>query len=237
MAAGDRPADARDSAGASVRTGRRHDARSSGSPPRHNLRDRRRLLPGAPRDRCRAAGRHDRRRRRVQLLSDQESRRARRRRRGRDQRSRARRHGSGGCATAARPTGTITRRPASTRGSTSCRRRSCARGCRGSPAGPAGAARWRRGIAAAGERRGHRPAAGARPGHVYHLFVVRVRDARGDARLALQTAPGRSRHRNAGALPGCRFRGSRRWRRADPRDARPRRARATKCCRCRSILG
>ena len=55
--------------------------------------DRRGLLPGAPGDRRRAAGRHDRRRRRVQLLSDEESRRARRRRRGRHQRSRARRPG------------------------------------------------------------------------------------------------------------------------------------------------
>ena len=50
-------------------------ARTDRRPPQSA--DRRRLLPGAPRDRCRPSGRHDRRGGGVQLLSDQEPRRAR----------------------------------------------------------------------------------------------------------------------------------------------------------------
>ena len=65
-------------------------------------RARRGLLPGAPRDRRRAPGRHDRHRRRVQLLSDQEPRRARRRRRRRSRNDARWPTASGGCATAAR---------------------------------------------------------------------------------------------------------------------------------------
>ena len=82
----------------------------------------------------------DRRRRRLQLLSDQESRRPGRRRRVDDARCGARWRERSGCATAARPTGTGTTSSASTRGSTRCRRRSCAPACRSSAGGPSGGA-------------------------------------------------------------------------------------------------
>ena len=69
---------------------------------------------------------------------------------------------------------------ASTRGSTTCRRRSCARGCRGCRGWTARrralAARYRR---APGRRAGRAACRSAIAGHVYHLFVVRTpeRDA------------------------------------------------------------
>ena len=148
---------------------------------RTTLADRRGLLSGAPRDGGRTAGRHDRRRRRLQLLPDEEPRRARRRRRGRHERRARSPTASGGCATADRPIATTTRSPASTRGSTRCRPRSCARGCRFSRLDRAAArARGcvsRRLLAGAPVRRAP---AKLDAGHVYHLFVVataRRRDA------------------------------------------------------------
>ena len=84
------------------------------------------LLPGASGDSRRPRRRNDRRRGRVQLLSDQESRRARRWRRGRHQRSAPSPSASGGSETAARRIAITIRKPASIRGSTRCRRPSCA---------------------------------------------------------------------------------------------------------------
>ena len=70
----------------------------------------RRLLPGAPRHLRGTAGRHVRRRRRIQLLSDEESRRARRWRRGHHARCRARRAHQAAAETADRPIAIITSR-------------------------------------------------------------------------------------------------------------------------------
>ncbi len=69
---------------------------------------RRRRLPGAPGHRRGAPGRQRSARRGLQLLSDQEPRRARRRRRRHHRRCRRWPSASSGCATAARPTATIT---------------------------------------------------------------------------------------------------------------------------------
>ena len=80
----------------------------AGPPRAHH---RRGLLPGPPGDGGRRAGRHAGRRRRLQLLPDQEPRRARRRRRRGHQRSRRWPSGSGSSATAGRPTATCTRSP------------------------------------------------------------------------------------------------------------------------------
>ena len=85
---GDWTSDAGDPAGALVRPGRRHGGDRAGRRAAHAP-DCRRLLPGPSRDGRRPARRHDRRGRRIQLLSNQESWSARRRRRGRHERPRA----------------------------------------------------------------------------------------------------------------------------------------------------
>ena len=92
----------RDSAGAPLRPGGRHDAdRGHRAPaqPRH----RRRRLSGAPGHRRGPARRHHRPGGRIQLLSHEEPGRAWRRRRDRDQRRARSPIGCAGCAMAARP--------------------------------------------------------------------------------------------------------------------------------------
>ena len=79
---------------------------------------------------------------------------------------------SGGCATAARPAATTTSKPASTAGSTRCRRPCCARGCRDWPRPPPPARAGARRIASASGPP-CAPIAERDPGHVYHLFPVR----------------------------------------------------------------
>ena len=148
---------------------------------RHNLRDRRGLLPGASGDGRRPACRHHRHRGCVQFLSDEEPRRARRRWRGRDARSGARGLESSGCATAGRRTDIVIRSRASTRGSTKCRRRFSGRGSRGCRAGPKPGVVWPRHIARRSRGASVDLPAERDPGHVYHLFVVRS-----PARAALQ---------------------------------------------------
>ena len=144
--------------------------------------DRRRLLPGAPRDVGRPAGRHDRRRRRVQLLSDEESRRARRRRRGRHQRrarwpTRLKRLRNGGQTRSLSPPGAGHQLAA--------RRHAGGRPARAAAAparrGPSAGARWRRATAPRWPARRSQPLPERDPGHVYHLFVVST-----DERDALQ---------------------------------------------------
>ena len=97
----------RDHAGPSLRAAGRHAGHRRG---RRAARpgDRRGLLPGASRDLRRPAGRQLRRGRGLQLLPDEEPWRARRRRRDDDRRRRRSPPGADGCATAARPTATIT---------------------------------------------------------------------------------------------------------------------------------
>ena len=103
------------------------------------------------------------------------------------------------------------RRPASTRGSTKCRPRSCARACRACAHGPSAAARWRRGIASGCARRSGRRDAG-----------VRSRSRLSSVRRANPTAPGRcsvSCWRAASkrwCTIRCRFRRSRRCAAVDP---------------------
>ncbi len=115
----------------------------------------------------------DRRRGRVQLLSDEEPRRA-RRRRGRDTNDATSPRERGCCATTANASGSSTSCTAATPGSTRCRRRSCARSCRISTTGR----QRRRAIAARydealdGTTGIAAPARGPGRRHVYHLYVV-----------------------------------------------------------------
>ena len=111
VARGDRPADAGDSAGPPLRAGRRH-GRARAHRRAAPSRDRRRLLPGAPRDGCEAA-RSARSASPARSASTRPRISARSATAARSSRTIARwRHGSGGCATAARPTAIITRKPA-----------------------------------------------------------------------------------------------------------------------------
>ena len=101
------------------------------------------------------------------------------------------------CASTARATRSPTSGSAGTRGSTSCRRRSCACCCRGSTAGRRAAARPRAHYADAGlGELVALPVATAGAAPAWHLFVVRhARAAELDAR------PDRGRHRRARLLP------------------------------------
>ena len=121
------------------------------------------------------------------------------------------------------------RNRASTRGSTTCRRRFCAPGCRGCAAGRRGAARWRRAIAQRLRRRAGRAAAGARS----RPRLPSVRRERRRDRDAAAGASGGARHRNADSLPGRRSRASRRWPASGRTIARLRRGCATGYSRCR----
>ena len=161
---------------------------------------RRRRVPGAPRHGRRPADRHDRRCRRLQLLSDEEPRRARRRRRDRDRRRRARGAHQAAAQRRADARGITTRSRAPTAGSTRCRPRSCARDCRFSR----GWTERRRAIAGAlspraGTGRGVRhPAANATPATSTTCFRCCAR--RGTrCRRSLRTAG----DRDADSLPGA----------------------------------
>ena len=196
--------------------------------------DRRGLLPGAPGDGRRPAGRHDRRRRRLQLLSDEESRRARRRRRGRHERSRRWRNASSDCATAGRRS----LPPPGARRQLAPRRNAG----RGPPRAAAPSRRWtdrRRDLAAryrAALRRAgavdlSRPKCDA--GHVYHLFVV----ANSPTGRRCVTGPPQARASKRSCTTRSRFRTSRRWPRSLPRTARSRPRVRRNPCRCRCYPG
>ena len=126
--------------------------------------------------------------------------------------------------------------PASTAGSTNCRRRSCARGC---PAlgWTTRAARARGAYPRRQLTREVRAAPERDAGHVYHLFPS-VRDRAQQPRRAAG-ASARAGHRNVDSLPGAAAPSAGVRRRSAalrdvPGGARSRRAR---CCRCRCIRG
>ena len=153
------------------------EAIAARAPPR----DRRGLLPGAPRHRRRPAGRHHRHRRRLQLLPDEEPRRARRRRRRRHQRSRARRPAE--AAAQRRPDRPL---PSSGAGDQLAARRSAGgdparAAAAAAAAGPTAGARSRRVSPAAARAARSRCRRELDAGHVYHLFVVRHRARRRSA--------------------------------------------------------
>ena len=234
IAARHRPADARDPAGASLRTGGRHGGARARSP--RGTTSRSSKTAARRTSRPPPAGRSARSASPARSASIRPRISARSATAARSSPTIARSPtGSGGCATAARPTATITRSRASTRGSTKCRPRSCARGCRvcagwtdraARAGGALPRARWR-GSA------GRRAAASCDAGHVYHLFVVRHarrgRDlqahlaARGIETLVHYPVPIPRQPALAALDPG--------------RLPGRRRARATRCCRCRSIPG
>ena len=156
-------------------TGRRPTwRRSSGIAARHVWRSSRTAARRISRPR-RTSGRHDRRRRRLQLLPDEESRRARRRRRGRHERRRARRAGIRRLRNGGQTDRYHHAKPASTRGSTKCRRRCFARASRASPAGPRGGAPSPPAIVSLLAGAWRSTFGRARSGHVYHS--VRRADA------------------------------------------------------------
>ena len=139
-------AHARDPTGAPVRAGRRHDRDSKPSPPATSWRSSRmrarRISPPptgvrSARSASPARSAFIRPRISARLATAARSSLA----------TRNWRSASSGCATADRRRAITIRRPAPTAGSTSCRRRSCARACRSCAAGPSGAGRLRRGTA------------------------------------------------------------------------------------------